>query len=252
MSQRLAAASAAILCLVLATVTVGVPKVAASGRCGVERWAVKTGIDQGASNLDLGRRTSTTIEFLRAEPAPPQPPPYSRLAPVETTQWTVDATLVEDKAENDSDYHLVLADAAGRTMIAELPDPGCVAASSPLQEAIRRARAQFELRYLPTNSFSALNIPVRVTGIGFFDFHHGQAGVAPNAVELHPVTEILFYPSSPGVADTGGPSSTPAEPLRPSGTAPPRNRGPGWFTAGFAVLVVVGLYGARRWRRSGR
>jgi len=26
-----------------------------------------------------------------------------------------------------------------------------------------------------------------VTGVGFFDFWHGQRGVAPNAIELHPV-----------------------------------------------------------------
>jgi hypothetical protein len=26
-----------------------------------------------------------------------------------------------------------------------------------------------------------------VTGVAFFDFDHGQTGVAPNAVELHPV-----------------------------------------------------------------
>jgi hypothetical protein len=26
-----------------------------------------------------------------------------------------------------------------------------------------------------------------VTGVAFFDFNHGQTGVAPNAIELHPV-----------------------------------------------------------------
>jgi hypothetical protein len=26
-----------------------------------------------------------------------------------------------------------------------------------------------------------------VTGVGFFDAMHGQAGVAPNGIELHPV-----------------------------------------------------------------
>jgi hypothetical protein len=26
-----------------------------------------------------------------------------------------------------------------------------------------------------------------VTGVAFFDFHHGQTGVAPNAIELHPI-----------------------------------------------------------------
>jgi len=26
-----------------------------------------------------------------------------------------------------------------------------------------------------------------VTGVAFFDYDHGQTGVAPNAIELHPV-----------------------------------------------------------------
>jgi hypothetical protein len=26
-----------------------------------------------------------------------------------------------------------------------------------------------------------------VTGVAFFDFQHGQTGVAPNAIELHPI-----------------------------------------------------------------
>jgi hypothetical protein len=26
-----------------------------------------------------------------------------------------------------------------------------------------------------------------VTGVAFFDFFHGQTGVAPNAIELHPI-----------------------------------------------------------------
>jgi hypothetical protein len=37
-----------------------------------------------------------------------------------------------------------------------------------------------------------LKIPVTVTGIGFFDPIHGQEGVAPNGVELHPILEITF------------------------------------------------------------
>jgi len=27
----------------------------------------------------------------------------------------------------------------------------------------------------------------RVTGVAFFDFKHGQTGVAPNAIESHPI-----------------------------------------------------------------
>jgi hypothetical protein len=40
----------------------------------------------------------------------------------------------------------------------------------------------------PSSShFTDLNGTATVTGVGFFDFPHGQTGVAPNAIELHPV-----------------------------------------------------------------
>lgn len=238
--------------------------VSATGRCGVERWAVKTGTDQDAAAVDLGRVTATTVLFLRSEPAPGNPPAYSRVAPVETTQWSLDATLIEFKAENDSDYHLVLADASGRTLIAEVVDPGCVASASPFRPAITRARAEFENRYLPSSSFAAVNIPVRIQGIGFFDFHHGQTGVAPNAVELHPVTGIVFYPAAgspttapnPGSSDPAPAFTSPAAassvPAAPAETPAPPTRGPGWFTAAFAMLVLLGIYAVRLRRRPGR
>ena len=33
-------------------------------------------------------------------------------------------------------------------------------------------------------------LTVVVTGVGFFDFLHGQAGAAPNGIELHPVLKV--------------------------------------------------------------
>jgi hypothetical protein len=45
----------------------------------------------------------------------------------------------------------------------------------------------------PTNTDKNARNAVRVcasasvTGVAFFDFDHGQTGVAPNAIELHPV-----------------------------------------------------------------
>jgi len=35
-------------------------------------------------------------------------------------------------------------------------------------------------------------VKVTVTGVGFFEFAHGQTGLAPNAIELHPVLGIEF------------------------------------------------------------
>jgi hypothetical protein len=36
--------------------------------------------------------------------------------------------------------------------------------------------------------------------LGFFDFAHGQDGVAPNAIELHPVISIRFHGQAPAAA----------------------------------------------------
>ena len=33
---------------------------------------------------------------------------------------------------------------------------------------------------------------VRITGVGFFDYIHGQRGVAPHGIELHPVLDMEF------------------------------------------------------------
>jgi hypothetical protein len=32
----------------------------------------------------------------------------------------------------------------------------------------------------------------RVVGVAFWDFNHGQTGVAPNAIELHPVLGFAY------------------------------------------------------------
>ncbi|MDQ1647584.1 MAG: hypothetical protein QOJ50_3768 [Cryptosporangiaceae bacterium] len=106
--------------------------------------------------------------------------------------YQLHATLTQYKLEADSDYHLVLADAAGRTMISEIPDPACVGPGSPLASSITKARSEFDARYTPTTSFKTANVPVTVTGVGYFDFLHGQTGVAPNGIELHSVLNMQF------------------------------------------------------------
>ncbi|MDE2154530.1 MAG: PKD domain-containing protein [Xanthomonadaceae bacterium] len=169
-----------------------------SGHCGVERWSVKTGTDPDASLVDTSNPVPTTISHLAALTAPGSPPLDARVQPTETTTFVVDATLVEYKLEGDSDYHLVLKDAQGNTMIAEIPDPACVGAGSPLAPGIQNARSEFDARYTATTSFHTVNIPVEIKGVGFFDFLHGQTGVAPNGIELHPVTNVVFNPSGGG------------------------------------------------------
>src|SRR4029077_3477224 len=117
----------------------------------------------------------------------------------------------EYKLEDDSDYHLVIKDAAGNTMIAEIPLPACVGSSSPFLSKITSARSKVDAMYNVTTSFQTANIPVRLTGVGMLDFLHGQTGVAPNGIELHPVLDIIFNPStSPDFSISASPSAVTA------------------------------------------
>jgi len=163
--------------------------------CGVERWPVKTGTDADAKLVNLNNVTPTTIANLVALSAPSNKPESNRVQPTETTLFVLGATLTEYTLEDDSDYHLVLSDPAGKTMIAEIPSPNCIGSLSPFAAGIASARPEFDARFTASTDFKTADIQVKVTGVGFFDFVHGQTGVAPNGIELHPVLDIIFNPT---------------------------------------------------------
>jgi hypothetical protein len=75
-----------------------------------------------------------------------------------------------------------------RTMIVEFPAPSCIRHALK-RSAIRQARAAFvsACGSPSSSSFIRLGGTATITGVGFFDVPHGQTGVAPNAIELHPV-----------------------------------------------------------------
>lgn len=229
------------LLLLVGLVAPVVPAGPAWAACGVERWSVKTGTDQDAGLIDLTATSPTSVAQLTSLPAPTSLPPKNRIQPTETTVYSLDATLVGFVKEDDQDYHLVLQD-GGQTMLAELPDPACVGSSSPLLADITTARSQFDAQYNATSSFQTVNASVSVRGVGFFDELHGQTGVAPNGIELHPVLDISFGTTPP--ATTSGDLFTPLEPVRimdtRAGLGAPRARvGPG----GVVALRVAGVAG---------
>src|SRR5258708_10903148 len=103
--------------------------------CGKERWSVKTGTDSGASQIDLSNpQTANIADLITLQPPNPLPTD-SRFAPTENTVFVVDATLTDFKFETgstgDSDYHLVLQDDRGNTMVPEFLSPPLVAPTSP-------------------------------------------------------------------------------------------------------------------------
>ena len=141
-----------------------------SGACGVERWTVKTLQDRPR----LLRARKTTVHFLVTRPAP-HSLPTTRL-PFERHIYTVTAAVTLVRQEDDSDIHLVLQE-GGQHMIAEAPSPSC----DPKATSYRRKQMATARNHL------RLCAGAVVTGVAFFDFKHGQTGVAPNAIELHPV-----------------------------------------------------------------
>jgi hypothetical protein len=157
--------------------------------CGVERWSVKTLKDAAGRALTLSPK-ATTIRALRRK-AVPGYLGLRRGRGVERTTFRVRAKLVEMKLEADSDIHLVIADPTrtGATMIAEFPARSCTVGATPrARTKMNRARtALIAACGPPTGSFRKLSGSATVTGVGFFDQIHGQTGVAPNGIELHPV-----------------------------------------------------------------
>jgi hypothetical protein len=87
-------------------------------------------------------------------------------------------------------------------MITEIPSPGCVGANSPFLPSISSVRTTFDDTFHATTDFQDVELPVQITGVGFFDFLHGQRGAAPNGIELHPVPDIVFNPGAPLTTET--------------------------------------------------
>jgi hypothetical protein len=168
------------------TVVLGDPE------CGTERWSVKTGTDPDAKYVDLNNIVPMRVPILSSWPMPDYLPPNNRIAPYEYTVCFFYAHVTQYKKETDSDYHVVLTDPHGHTIIGEIPLPSCVGTSSPFRNYIINARAEFDAMFNVTTYFQYTDTPVLVTGVCFFDFDHGQTGHAPNFIELHPILDIIF------------------------------------------------------------
>ncbi len=192
-----------------------IPAAAETGvKCGSERWPVKTMSDGDAGRVNLVP-VPATVAQLRALPEPPSRPEAGRIEPTETTVFSLDADIVELKLEDDRDIHAVIADPAdpSATMIVEFPDADTCsgATGSAVATQMRQARAALVAAFGEPESsgFRRVSGRVHLAGVGFFDFIHGQTGVAPNGIELHPV--LSFSPGGPA-QEQAPPSGTPRGP----------------------------------------
>jgi hypothetical protein len=176
-------------------------------RCGVERWPVKTASDPDAQYLKdratgrLKRPRDRTVEEMLELPYPfpsrggvPRKWYTERVRPYETSIVRLkDVRLKAYKLEPDSDYHLVIEDGNGNTMVAEIVHPQCVRSQDEeLLEKFRKARADFDARFRATSRYQETDTEVTIVGVPFFDRPHGARGGADNGIEIHPVLEIDF------------------------------------------------------------
>jgi hypothetical protein len=103
---------------------------------------------------------------------------------LERNVFRVRARVTLIRPEEDGDLHLVLEDTGGRHMIAESPSDSCTAGAT----AYRRKQMKTARKAILDSEKTVMFCPnATVAGVAFFDFDHGQTGVAPNAIELHPV-----------------------------------------------------------------
>lgn len=192
----------------------------AGAKCGVERWPVKTLSDDRAGQVDFTPQAST-VDTLRnlPEPKPAIKGNEKRLDGAEKHTFTLQATLKSFAREDDEDIHLVIADPSdpAHTMIVEFPDVDCSGAIASTKKAeMESARAAFVAACgEASSSFYDLVGTATITGVAFFDKKHGQNGIAPNGIELHPV--LAF--ESVDCARPGTPTPTP-RPTRTSTPAP--------------------------------
>jgi hypothetical protein len=107
------------------------------------------------------------------------------------------------------------------SFVAEVVNPDCVSGShddtpfpSQLQDKLVAMHTKFVNQFpdmLTDGSWNETGgMPVRLTGIGFFDFAHFQAGRAFNVIELHPLLDIDFNPTpivTPPPPATAAPSA---------------------------------------------
>jgi hypothetical protein len=163
------------------------------GGCGTERWGVKTGTDDDVASINMVPQI-VTVAQLDALPRS-QGGTCNRNPPTEEQVYELQNVNLEfHDEESDSDYHIIVTDNAGGTLVVEIPFPGCVSGSgcttttTPLLCEITHARANFET-FKPSSNDTSAGIGT-VVGVGFFDTLAHATGESPNGLELHPVLGI--------------------------------------------------------------
>ena len=170
--------------------------IAVASGCTIARSEVKTLRDRGATHIRMDTLIHTSITALNDLPAKCGPTWDRRVREEEFNVYQVIGTIRGVKRAPDHDIHIILADPqnSDARVIVELPAPdsrGSV--KSPHRDKFVLAKQMFEdlVAERGARRFNDLRgVPVRVTGIGFFDLSHFQVGRSRSCIELHPVLAI--------------------------------------------------------------
>ena len=163
--------------------------------CGVERWPVKTLSDADATRVDLTRVQQTTIRALNERPTHCSGLPNARTFAEEFQVFEVVGRVTFVRLEDDRDYHIAVADPSDSsfTIVTEVADIACQGAiNSPHRGALESARNAFISMLGGRSPSSLIGATVRLRGMGFYDFNHGQNGRSRTCMEIHPVTSIAW------------------------------------------------------------
>jgi hypothetical protein len=161
--------------------------------CGIERWFVKTLADADAPRVDLSQVTANSIAELNRLSAHCDGAPDQRTYPEEFRVFEVSGRVIYIAHEDDRDYHIALEDpnAPGSTVVTELADTMCAGAiTSPHFATLRSVEGMFDILLGGRSPSTLVGTILRVRGVGFYDFNHGQRGRSANCIELHPIVSV--------------------------------------------------------------
>jgi hypothetical protein len=170
------------------------PPVTGGLACGVERWFVKTLSDPDAGSVNVDAITPISIRELNGFETHCSGLPERRAFGEEFKVFEVTGRITFVAHEDDRDYHIALEDpdAPGFTAVTELADILCAGAvMSPHFSSLSAADAMWRILLDGRSPAALVGTTVRVRGVGFYDFAHGQRGRSQNCIELHPIVSIL-------------------------------------------------------------
>lgn len=163
--------------------------------CGIERWKIKTLSDADTSFIDFTNIKKNTVhEQVSLTRSVGK---LNTRRPSEEEVYLIECFVIGFVKEKDHDIHIEVKDVnTAETMVIELVNPDCLDAknTSRYQQLKEVYEAFINKMGRPPSTFKYLTNPVliTITGVGFWDFLHGQKGMARNGREIHPVLSLTF------------------------------------------------------------